>query len=115
MFKSISYHGHNRGSGLYSYYLMDDKFETTCFIPDFTDSGITAVDLQAVAVFLEYKRRSLPVAPNVALLFLWNNYNTTKIITHSKNWIVGHYPEYEKYHACILRQMKQKQFGRGVR
>lgn len=112
MFLSIAYNGHNRTDEKYIFQLVDEYFTTFCFLPD-TVKG-NPYYLQAEALFLEYRRRRLPVAANLVRFFRWNEgyYNEPSLI-HFKNWMVARYPEYEKsFHACVLRQHRQRQFGR---
>jgi hypothetical protein len=103
MFKSLNYVEDGR------YRLVDTDF--TCLL-----SCQERISIKTLAVIKEYQRRGLPIAPNVARLYLYWGTETDYPNYESRCRLLDkHHPKLQfgkLYYACVMRQMKQLQFGR---
>jgi len=101
-------------SDKYIYKLIDDDFEC-----EVVSHGIIASSAMIGAVVAEYQRRNLPVAKNIALLYLFFNQKRNNIqvwIKQHCNLIDYHIPELEygkKYYPCVINQIKMMSFVAG--
>ena len=90
-----------------SYKVVDDSFTGTGLI-------ISGRASSEAALVIEYEKRDLPVAKNVARLYMnsWNAGRNVKLwFTLDADWIDTTYPELEyskRYLPCVLRQFKQQ-------
>lgn len=119
MFKSIT-HLEYRDDKCY-YKLVDSEF--ACEVSSAAirySTQPTAAPSPAAAAALEYKKRNLPVAKNIALLYrfyyaLW--YKIKTLLEHDKCLIDRYHPELEygfKYYSCVLNQFRKLQFSSRV-
>jgi len=106
MLQSITYLRYESKTNEYIHQLVDDDF--ICLVAVAVAAGVCSV---TAAVAAEYKKRNLPVAKNIVLLYLdyqqkgydingWENYNY--------KWIDKYYPELEYsklYHSQIVNQL----------
>src|SRR5690606_17465134 len=114
MFKSIEFIKYDGQKKQYLYLLKDDDFE--CEVAATRAAAVVAVAPERAAAVvaaataaltvLEYKKRNLSVAKNVALMYLfYKNQGYEISFLFDKNWIDKYCPELEygkKYYNDVL-------------
>jgi len=115
MFKSASYKTRNvYGNSILS--IVDDTFRTATSAP-VTHPNDGAVSL-LISIILEYRRRRLPIAPNVALFYLWcagRSKNLIKIMETDRALVDARCVSIKystSIYPCVLRQIEQRRFGK---
>jgi hypothetical protein len=116
MFKSIQHILSNVISDEYFYLLEDTEF--TCEISIGRGRVVSSQTMRFFATAIEYKRRNLPIAKNLALFYLSykkRGYGIDAALLERDKFLFDtHYPELEygkKYYRCVVRQIKQLSFG----
>ena len=112
MFKSASYKTRNvYGNSIHS--IVDDTFQY--LVETHPNDG--AVSL-LISIILEYRRRRLPIAPNVALFYLWcagRSKNLIKIMETDRALVDARCVSIKystSIYPCVLRQIEQRRFGK---
>jgi hypothetical protein len=116
MFKSASYKTRNvYGNSIHS--IVDDTFQ---YLVE-TNPNDGAVSL-LISIILEYRRRCLPIAPNVALFYLWQpawcagrSKNLIKIMETDRALVDARCVSIKystSIYPCVLRQIEQRRFGK---
>ena len=91
--------------------LVDDNFTFT-----FRSEG--RISTKTASIIREYQRRNLPVAPNIARLYLHMRFGWDSDYATKRELLDERFPELEfgkRYYGCVLRQVKQLQFGKRKR
>jgi len=114
MFKSASYKTRNvYGNSIHS--IVDDTFQYRSSVETHSNDG--AVSL-LISIILEYRRRCLPIAPNVALFYLWcagRSKNLIKIMETDRALVDARCVSIKystSIYPCVLRQIEQRRFGK---
>ena len=107
MFKSVTYYTLSEGRSVHR--LVDSDFTVFVRVED------PAIGL-VKAVFDAYKKRGAPVAPNMALFYIWyyGYQNAKRMIKRDKDLFDFYAPSlqyHKKYYPCIVRQLAQRMFG----
>src|SRR5690606_26467995 len=116
MFKSIEFIKYDGQKKQYLYLLKDDDFEcevaatraaaVVAVAPERAAAVVAAATAAAALTVLEYKKRNLSVAKNVALMYLfYKNQGYEISFLFDKNWIDKYCPELEygkKYYNDVL-------------
>lgn len=115
MFKSFKFSRLKNNN--YIYYLIDSEFtcsEVLTFEPPATNVAATIL---VRVVIREYKKRNLPVAKNVALLYFDSYKKGFKIdgwLEYDKELLDAYYPKLEygkKYYKCVLNQIRMLKYS----
>ncbi len=108
MFKSALYHSRNI-YGCNIHRLRDDRFEQ---LVEVDHGGLTFQIIET------YRKRELPIAPNLALYYLWYGYSKVRLnamMEYDRKTIDVIMPSYgKKIYPCVLRQIEQRSFGRAL-
>jgi len=108
MFKSAAYH-HRNIYGAAVHLLKDDAFTSLVEV----DSGGLAL-----SIVQAYKDHKLPIAPNMALYYLWCHYpkrELSQLLERDCVLITFAAPAWnyrDTIHPCVLRQLKQRTWSR---